>query len=47
MATEKLNKAAEPDELPDGWWYRVYIGVIVSLVVTLTALWFFSRFFSS
>jgi hypothetical protein len=36
-----------PPELPDSWWYKVYVGVIVSLVVVLAALWSFSRYFSS
>ncbi|CAN5553434.1 hypothetical protein BH10ACI2_BH10ACI2_12270 [soil metagenome] len=47
MTMEKLNKSAEADELPDNWWYRVYIGVMISLVMTITALWLFSRYFSS
>ncbi|MBX7055365.1 MAG: hypothetical protein K1X36_10445 [Pyrinomonadaceae bacterium] len=34
-------------ELPDSWWYKVYVGVIVSLVIVLAALWSFSRYFSS
>jgi len=47
MTTEKPDQLAKPEELPDSWWYKVYVGVIVSLVVVLAALWSFSRYFSS
>ncbi|MGI8555846.1 MAG: hypothetical protein ACR2LT_05770 [Pyrinomonadaceae bacterium] len=34
-------------ELPDAWWYRVYAAVIVSTVCVISALWLFSKYFSS
>jgi hypothetical protein len=33
---------AEVTELPDEWWYRVYLGVIISNIVVILALWSFS-----
>jgi hypothetical protein len=41
----KPENAAE--ELPDEWWYRVYLAVIVATVIVLGLLWTFSRYFSS
>lgn len=41
-------KSTEPIvELPDEWWYKVYAGVVVTTVLVITALWAFSRYFSS
>jgi hypothetical protein len=31
---------------PESFWRRVYIAVIVTTVVVVTALWAFSRYFS-
>ena len=44
---EKKDDFAPLAELPDNWWYKVYAGVIVSLVIVLAALWSFSNYFSS
>jgi hypothetical protein len=42
------DKKIDPSlELADAWWYRVYIGVIVATILVITALWAFSRHFSS
>lgn len=46
MKTEE-SKATEKIELPDNWWYRVYLGVIVVNIIFIFALWSFSRHFSS
>jgi uncharacterized BrkB/YihY/UPF0761 family membrane protein len=34
------------EEKPNAWWYRVYLAVIVTAVLTITALWLFSFYFS-
>jgi hypothetical protein len=45
---EHETKNTEPvEELPDNWWYKVYAAVIVTTVVVISALWVFSRYFSS
>ncbi|HLA95201.1 MAG TPA: hypothetical protein VK612_05725 [Pyrinomonadaceae bacterium] len=42
------SKNTEPvEELPDNWWYKVYVGVIITTVIVISALWAFSRYFSS
>ena len=46
----KVDPNTKPDptvELPDAWWYRVYVGVIIATILVITALWAFSRHFSS
>jgi hypothetical protein len=34
------------EELPDSWWYRVYLGVILTTIIVISALWLFSKTFS-
>jgi len=42
------TKSTEPvEELPDKWWYKVYVAVIITTVLVITALWAFSKYFSS
>lgn len=42
------EKKIDPSvELPDAWWHRVYIGVIIATILVITALWAFSQHFSS
>jgi hypothetical protein len=41
---EKENR---PDELPDSWWYKVYLAVIINTAVVIAALWAFSEYFSN
>lgn len=36
----------EVKDKPDSWWYPVYAGVILTLVVVIMLLWGFSRYFS-
>ncbi len=43
---EAKNKTVESGK-PDEFWRRVYIAVIVNTVIVVTALWAFSRYFSS
>ncbi|MDQ3321062.1 MAG: hypothetical protein M3525_01200 [Acidobacteriota bacterium] len=47
MKTEDLNKIEAVEELPDAWWYRVYLAVIITTVLVIAALWTFTRYFSS
>mgnify|MGYP006161990319 CR=1 FL=1 len=41
--TEQENKT---EELPDSWWYRVYLAVIIFTIFVIAALWAFSYYFS-
>ena len=47
MHTEKINESEKVEELPDEWWYRVYVAVIVTTIIVISALGAFSRYFSS
>lgn len=40
----KEEKAPSP-EMPDQFWKKIYIAVIVSTVVVISALYAFSRYF--
>ena len=44
MEEEKENEIVE---LPDEWWYRVYVAVIITTVLVIAALWAFSKYFSN
>ena len=46
MGSHEGKRADPSEELPDEWWYRVYAGVILSLIVVISLLWSFSRYFS-
>jgi putative effector of murein hydrolase LrgA (UPF0299 family) len=39
-----INKAKE---LPDSWWYRVYLAVIITTIIVISVLGAFTRYFSS
>jgi hypothetical protein len=45
--SEETKSENAVEELPDEWWYRVYLAVIITTVLVLCALWAFSRYFSS
>ncbi|CAA9424066.1 MAG: hypothetical protein AVDCRST_MAG74-3207 [uncultured Pyrinomonadaceae bacterium] len=47
MKSEDIKPIEEVEELPDSWWYRVYLGVIITTILVISALWAFSRYFSS
>jgi hypothetical protein len=47
MKNEETEKKVIVEELPDSWWYRVYLGVIITTIVVISALGLFSRYFSS
>jgi len=34
------------EEKPNAWWNRVYLAVVITTVLVITALWLFSRYFS-
>jgi hypothetical protein len=43
MEEKQVN---ENEELPDSWWYRVYLVVIIFTIFVIAALWAFSDYFS-
>ncbi|MEO8072334.1 MAG: hypothetical protein ABI686_03715 [Acidobacteriota bacterium] len=47
MKEEYLKEIPEVTELPDSWWYRVYLGVIISNILVILALGTFAYYFSS
>ena len=47
MHIEEIKENENVEELPDSWWYRVYLTVIITTVVVIAALGTFSRYFSS
>ncbi len=47
MDTEKIDEKGAVEELPDSWWYRVYVGVIVTTIIVISALGIFTSYFSS
>ena len=47
MGSHETTKADASEELPDEWWHKVYVGVMVTTVVVIALLWAFSRYFSS
>ena len=47
MEEKQSEDQAKVQELPDAWWYRVYIAVIISTAAVILALWAFSLYFSS
>jgi len=40
------HKETLTEELPDSWWFRVYVGVIATTVVVVILLWVFTQIFS-
>ncbi len=47
MKAENKNSIDEIEELPDAWWYRVYLAVIITTILVIAALWAFSLYFSN
>jgi hypothetical protein len=47
MHTEEINESEKVEELPDEWWYRVYLGVIIMTIIVILSLGAFSGYFSS
>ena len=44
---EVENNQKETEKPPDSWWLRVYISVIITTIIVITALGLFSNYFSS
>lgn len=44
---EENSEKVEVVEYPDEWWYRVYLGVLISNILVIAVLWTFSTYFSS
>jgi hypothetical protein len=47
MKIEETKQIETIEELPDAWWYRVYLAVVITTVLVISALWTFTRYFSS
>lgn len=47
MKTDEFNQKNEVEEFPDDWWYRVYLGVIISNILVIVALGTFTYYFSN
>lgn len=47
MEAEHIRQENIAEELPDNWWYRVYLGVIISNILVILALGTFTYYFSS
>ena len=43
---DETNKQVIVEELPDSWWYRVYIAVIITTIIVISALGLFTEIFS-
>ena len=46
LNSNSKNMENELKEKPDSWWYRVYGGVILTLIVVISLLIAFSKYFS-
>jgi hypothetical protein len=40
------NDLKQNNELPDSWWHKVYLAVVVTTVVVIVALGVFTKVFS-
>ncbi len=47
MNSEEIKESNKSEELPDAWWYRVYLAVIITTIIVISALGTFTRYFSS
>jgi len=47
MNSENVKQIEEVEELPDAWWYRVYLAVIITTIIVISVLGAFTRYFSS
>lgn len=47
VKTENIQQENVSEELPDAWWYRVYLAVIITTILVISALGAFSHYFSS
>lgn len=47
MKSEEIKQTDTAQELPDAWWYRVYLAVFITTILVIAALGFFSYYFSN
>ncbi len=47
MEIEEIKQIEMVEELPDSWWHRVYLAVIVTTIIVISALGAFTFYFSS
>ena len=47
MNSEKIKQTETVEELPDAWWYRVYLAVIITTIIVIAVLGIFTAYFSS
>jgi hypothetical protein len=47
IENDETIQQGNTEELPDSWWYRVYLGVIITTIVVIVSLGLFSWYFSS
>jgi hypothetical protein len=47
MKNNEMNREEKVEELPESWWNRVYIAVIITTILVITALGLFTKYFSS
>ncbi len=47
MKSENIEQIENVEELPDAWWYRVYLAVVITTIIVISALGTFTRYFSS
>jgi hypothetical protein len=46
MKSENNQQIEIVEELPDSWWYRVYLAAIITTIIVISALGTFTRHFS-
>lgn len=46
MENEKI-KNGETEELPDAWWNKVYLLVVITTIVVIAALGAFTEYFTN
>jgi hypothetical protein len=46
MNSEEIKEIKKTEELPDAWWYRVYLAVIITTIIVISVLGTFTRYFS-
>jgi hypothetical protein len=47
MEIEEIKQIETVEELPDSWWHRVYLAVIITTIIVISVLGAFTRYFSS
>lgn len=47
MNEREKTEPAKREELPDEWWRKIYVAVIVTTVIVISLLWLFSRYFAA